>query len=396
MIEKRIDISDGKIFLKKLKLNRRNNKIGSSQEPYREGMTSIEELRRKIDEIDSKLLELLSERVELARRIGALKRKLGASIVDKAREDEVVSRGLKLAEKLGIDLELAGIMLRTIIGICRKVQTPMKVSFLGPRGSFSEEAALKAFLDLGAELKPMPSILEIFRSVEVGDADYGVVPVENSIEGGVKETLDLLSRTSLKVCGEVQVRISLNLIARPGMKLQDIKLVLSHPHALAQAREFLNRVLKNARVESCPSTAEAVRRAVELKNAAAIASKTAASIYGGSILVSDIQDVKDDYTRFFIIGRKRLERGRGSKTSIIFRLPHKPGSLYEALSIFASRKINLTRIESRPVKDRPWEYLFHVDFEGDCEGEERCAEALRELEGKTFFLKILGSYGVIE
>jgi len=359
-------------------------------------MASIEELRRRIDEIDGRLLELLSERVEVARRIGELKRKLGAPIADQAREAEVISRGLRLAEKLGIDPELTGIMLRAMIGICRKAQTPTRVSFLGPRGSFSEEAALKAFLDLGPELKPMPSIPDVFRSVEVGDADYGVVPVENSIEGGVKETLDLLSRTPLRVCGEVQVRISLNLIARPGTRLQDVRLVLSHPHALAQAREFLSRVLGGARIEGCPSTAEAVKRALELENAAAIASRTAASIYGGSILASDIQDVKDDYTRFFVVGRGRLGRGRGSKTSIIFRLPHRPGSLYEALSIFASRKINLTRIESRPVKERPWEYLFHVDFEGDCEREERCAEALRELEGKALFLKVLGSYGVIE
>ncbi len=356
-------------------------------------MSSIEELRNEIDRIDEELLTLLSRRVELARRIGELKRRQGLPIIDLEREERVIAKSMDLAKSLGLDPELMNLAIRAIIGICRKAQTPLRVAFLGPRGSFSEEAALKAFLDSGVELQPMPSIRDVFRAVEAGDSDYGVVPVENSIEGGVKETLDLLQETSLRICGEVKVRISLNLVARPGTRLEDVRIVLSHPHALAQCRSFLSRVLKNARLEGCSSTAEAVRKAVSLDDAAAIASRNAATLYGGVILASDIQDVKDDVTRFFVMGKARIGWARGCKTSIIFRLQHRPGSLYEALSIFASRKINLTRIESRPVKERPWEYLFHVDFEGDLERDERCVEALKELKEKTLFLKVLGSYG---
>jgi len=355
-------------------------------------MSELDELRRIIDEVDSEILRLVARRVEIARRIGELKRAGGLPVADLEREEEVLRRGGELAESLGIDKELALIALRALIGMCRRAQSPGRVSYLGPRGSFSEEAAFKALLSKGLEPYPMPTIKDVFRAVESGDAQYGVVPVENSIEGGVRETLDLLVETPLRVCGEVQVRISLNLIAKPGMRLEDIRVVMSHPTALAQCRGFLSRALKNVRVEDCPSTAEAVRRALEHDGAAAIASKMAAVVYGGEILASDIQDVKDDVTRFFIIGRERLAGSGRRKTSIIFRLQHRPGSLHEALSILASKKINLTRIESRPVKDRPWEYLFHVDFEGDGEAEERCIEALRELGEKALFLKILGSY----
>jgi len=358
-------------------------------------LTKVEELRKRIDEIDRELLALISKRVEIARELGKLKKSRGLPIADHKREEEVIEKGLMLADELGLDRELTSLMLRALIGICRKAQSRLKVAFLGPRGSFSEEAALKAFLAEGADLQPMPSISDVFRATESGDVDYGVVPVENSIEGGVGETLDLLVDTPLKVCGEVTVRISLCLIARPGLRLQDVKIVLSHPHAIAQCKNFLNYVLKTARIETCSSTAEAVQKAVKIEGAAAIGSRGAASLYGGAVLASEIQDVKDDVTRFFILGRKRIERARGSKTSIIFRLPHTPGALYEALAPFAARKINLTRIESRPVKGRPWEYVFHVDFEGDGEKDELCIQALDELKEKALFLKILGAYGEV-
>jgi chorismate mutase/prephenate dehydratase len=355
-------------------------------------MSELEELRRMIDEVDAGILHLVARRVEIARRIGELKRTSGLPVADLEREEEVLRRGGELAEALKIDKELISIALRALIGICRRAQSPGRVSYLGPRGSFSEEAAFKALLSRGLEPHPMPTIRDVFRAVESGDAEYGVVPVENSIEGGVKETLDLLAETPLSVCGEVQVRISLNLIAKPGTRLEDVQAVMSHPTALAQCRGFLSRTLRNVRVEDCPSTADAVRRALELDGAAAIASKIAAAVYGGEIIANDIQDVKDDVTRFFVMGRGRLAGSGRRKTSVIFRLQHRPGSLHEALSIFASKRINLTRIESRPVKERPWEYLFHVDFEGDGEEDERCIEALRELGEKALFLKILGSY----
>lgn len=355
----------------------------------------VDELRKRIDRIDREILELLARRVEVAKKIGELKREAGLPIADHEREREVVERGIKLAEQLGLDVGLIEIILNAVIGMCRKIQGGIKVAFLGPRGSFSEEAAVKAFLSRGAELYPMPTIRDIFRAAECGDVEYGIVPVENSLEGGVGETLDLLAETSLKICGEVKIRISMNLIARPGLKLHEVRAVLSHPHALGQCREFLGRVLSHAEIKTCSSTAEAVKRALEIDGAAAIGSRLAAILYGGEILASEIQDAKDNFTRFLILGRERLEGAVGCKTSIIFRLPHVPGSLYGALSVFASRKINLTRIESRPVKGKPWEYLFHVDFEGDPESDERCREALRELEEKALFLKVLGCYGEV-
>ena len=353
----------------------------------------VEELRRRIDEIDREILNLIAERVEIAKKLGKLKKKRGLPIADYEREEQVVSQVLKLADELGLDRDLVELMIRSLIGVCRRAQSKLRVAFLGPRGSFSEEATMKAFLAMGAELQPMPSISDIFRAVESGDADYGVVPIENSLEGGVGETLDLLVETPLRICGEVKIRINLTLIARPGLRLQDVKMVLSHPHALAQCRGFLNQVLKGVKVETCSSTAEAVRKAVKLEGAAAIGSRVAASLYGGAILASEIQDVKNDITRFVVIGRKPVERVKGKKTSIIFRLPHSPGMLYEALAPFAARKINLTWIESRPVKERSWEYLFYVDFEGDGESDERCIQALEELKEKSLFLKVLGSYG---
>mgnify|MGYP000011620354 CR=1 FL=1 len=192
-------------------------------------MNSLDDLRNRINEVDREILRLLSKRVELARKIGELKKMKGIPIVDYERELEVLARGRKLAEELGLDKELVELALRAIIGICRKAQSPLKVAFLGPRGSFSEEAAVKAFLSQGAEFHPMPSIRDIFRAAECGDVEYGLVPVENSLEGGVGETLDLLVDTSLRICGEIKIKISMNLIARPGLKLQDIKLVLSRP-----------------------------------------------------------------------------------------------------------------------------------------------------------------------
>ncbi|MCS7132881.1 MAG: prephenate dehydratase [Aigarchaeota archaeon] len=356
---------------------------------------SIDELRERIDAVDRDLLELISRRVELAKRIGELKRALALPVADYKRELEVLERGKRFAEQLGLDVELMEIALNAIIGVCRKAQRTIRVAFLGPRGSFSEEAAVKAFLSKGAEFHPMPTIRDIFRATECGDMEYGLVPVENSLEGGVGETLDMLVETPLRICGEIKIRVSMNLIARPGLKLQDIKVVLSHPHALGQCREFLSKVLGGVEVRTCSSTADAVRRALESEGAAAIGSRIAAALYGGEVLASEIQDVRDNFTRFLILGRESIEDAVGCKTSIIFRLPHVPGSLYDALSVFASRRINLTRIESRPVKGKPWEYLFHVDFEGDYERDERCGGALEELGKKALFLKVLGCYGEI-
>ncbi|ADM27189.1 Prephenate dehydratase [Ignisphaera aggregans DSM 17230] len=347
----------------------------------------VETLMNSLDVIDRELIELMIKRIELLRRL--------IDIAGVKRFSEMLGslhRNLiLLGRNQGLDEDYISIISSYINGLAVKMLKPLRVSFLGPRASFSEEAVMKIFGDMGVELLPQPSIREVFRSVEEGDSDYGVVPIENSIEGSVGETIDHLVSTKLFICGETELRIKLNLIARPGTRLEDIKVVLSHPHALAQCRNFIETRLKGVKIEARSSTSEAVREAVESYGVAAIGSEYAAKLYGGEILVSGIEDYRDNFTRFIVIGRNILDRGIGLKTSLIFATSNIPGALYRALEPFAIRGINLTKIESRPIKGRPWEYMFYVEFEGSI-NEERCAKAVDELKNRTTFLKILGTY----
>ena len=355
------------------------------------GVEELERLRRLIDEVDGEILRLLKRRADLVKSIAEMKRRLNMPLIDLARETVVLTRVEEWARSQGLDVELALIAFRAAMGLCKRAYRELEVAFLGPRGSFSEEAALKAFLGEGAKLRPISTIRGVFEVVERGSADYGVVPIENSLEGGVGETLDLLAETELKVCGEVEVRVSLNLIAKPGTRLEEVHTLLSHPHALGQCRSFLRATLRGVRVRTCSSTAEAVKRAVSSQGVAAIGSALAALIHGGEVLMKGVEDFKDNYTRFLVVGRERVERGVGCKTSVVFKLPNTPGALHRALSPFASRSINLTCIMSRPTRRRPWEYMFYLDFEGG--GDERCVEALKELEERALQVKVLGSYG---
>lgn len=355
-------------------------------------MVNIEELRREIDALDKRIVELLARRVSIAKTIGEVKRKARLNVIDLNREWDVISNIRSISLELGLDPDTVVDIYRRIIDLCRFVQNPVKVAFLGPRGSFSEEAARKFFpLEEYIEFRGYPSIRDIFRAVEEGEADYAVAPVENSIEGSVNETLDLLFETKLKICGELEHRIRLNLIVKPGLKMEDIKVLISHPQAINQCRNFIARVFKGVEIREAASTSQAVKIAVESEHTAAIGSELAAKLYGGEILAKGIEDYRDNYTRFFLLGWEDAPHTDGCKTSIIFSTPHKPGALYRALSVFAERGINLTKIESRPIKERPWEYLFYVDFEGHRE-DEVCRQAIEDLKEKTLFVKILGSY----
>ena len=266
----------------------------------------------------------------------------------------------------------------------------MKVAFQGERGAYSEEAVIQFFGE-EAESLPCRDLPSVFNAVESGKADYGVVPVENSIEGSVNETYDLLLTTGLRVCGEIHLRVRHFLLAHPEAEPSKIRRVYSHPQALAQCRGYiLSRGL-----EPVPSydTAGAAKMIIEEKilDAAAIASERTAKIYGLKIIDREIEDYGRNYTRFLVIGGHDVEPTGNDKTSIIFSLPHVPGSLYKALEEFATRGINLTRIESRPTKHRPFEYYFFVDFEGH-RLEDKVREALEGLTHKSTFLKVLGSY----
>ena len=266
----------------------------------------------------------------------------------------------------------------------------VKVAFQGERGAYSESAVYMFFGD-GTEVKPCRDLTEVFESVDKQEVPVGVVPVENSLEGSVNQTYDLFLTHNLKVSGEVIIRISHCLIANPSTSLEAVKTVYSHPQALAQCRSFLERLGSN--LIPTYDTAGSVKMLKEkgLKNAAAVASEKAAEIYGMKILAREIEDTPTNYTRFFVISKNDSPKTGKDKTSIIFAATHTPGSLYHALSEFAKRNINLTKIESRPTKQKAWEYNFYLDFEGH-RTEENCAAALKALEESGAFLKILGSY----
>jgi prephenate dehydratase len=267
------------------------------------------------------------------------------------------------------------------------------VAFQGERGAYGEMAALHFFRK--ARLVPLKSFREVFESAERGDSDSAIVPVENSIEGSVNEVYDLLLETKkLEVVGEIYQRVRHCLIANPGARKKMIKWVHSHPQALAQCRDYLQ---KN-KMESVPAydTAGAAKMIKEKgsTDSAAIASKRAAELYGMQVLDEGIEDRKNNYTRFLVLSLRKAHKPKRSfhyKTSLIFSVKHVPGALFGIVGEFAMRKINLTRIESRPTKETPWEYNFYVDFEGHAE-DKQVKEALRAVKAKTLYLKILGSY----
>jgi chorismate mutase/prephenate dehydratase len=341
-------------------------------------------LTEEIRALDRELAKLLLKRLELSRGVD----REALRVVNV----EIHNLLKRLLTGVGISEHYASLFASLYTTVLSQ-SSSIRVAYLGPRGSFSEEASLKVFKHTKVELLPQNSIIAVFRVVEEGDADYGVVPIENSLEGSVGETIDMLAETALIICGDTELRIRLNLIAKPGTKLDDIKLVMSNPYALAQVRRFIESRLKGVKVEVTASTSEAVKIAVSSNGVAAIGSEYAAMLYGGEVLLHGIEDHKENYTRFIVVGKKPVEVAEVAtvKTAVIFALKHEPGSLYRALQPFAERKINLTKIESRPIKGRPWEYMFFMEFEGTMNSES-VSQALKELSKRTEFLKILGSY----
>ena len=265
----------------------------------------------------------------------------------------------------------------------------VRVAFQGERGAYSEEAVVKHFGE-AAQPIPKPTMYEAVKAVEEGEADYAVIPVENTLGGSVGEALDVLLETKLKACGEIILRIVHCLIANPGEKLQDVEVVYSHPQALAQCRGFLRKL--GCRTVPVYDTAGGVKMVKSLRGAASIASERAAQIYGMQVLARGIEDDPNNYTRFLVLHDGPLPKPTGrDKTSIILSVKHVPGALYRALEPFAVRHINLTRIESRPSRRKPWEYNFYIDFEGHVE-DRVVSEALKELIKRVSFIKVVGSY----
>ncbi len=264
------------------------------------------------------------------------------------------------------------------------------VAFQGERGAYSEEAIL-SFFKSDVIVSPCQTLYDTFEAVLKKEVDFAVVPVENSLEGSINETYDLLLSTDLKVRGEINLRIHHSLIARPEIKIGKIRTVYSHPQALAQCRKFIRSL--GVTPVATYDTAGSVKISREKKSngIAAIASARAASIYGMSILKEGIEDTSSNYTRFFILGFEDVPQTGKDKTSIVFSAKHAPGALYAALKEFAEKEINLTKIESRPTRKKPWEYNFYLDFEGHRE-DQKCKETLEYLKKKHMLTKVLGSY----
>jgi len=352
-----------------------------------DGNSELERLRQQIDAVDDRLLQALNERAKLARAIGTLK--VGQAYRPE-REAQVLRR-IKDRNPGPLASETVALIFREVMSACLALERPITVAYLGPRGTFSERATLKHF-GLGAEPVPVASIDDVFRQVESGSADFGVVPVENSTEGAVGRSLDLMPQTPMNVCGEVVVRIHHNLMAKdPAAKPEEVKRVFSHGQSLAQCHEWLNTNMPNAERVAVASNAEAARRAAEEAGSAAVAGEMAAEHYGLAILAANIEDEPNNTTRFLILGAYQPKPSGRDKTSLVLSARNRAGAVYEMLTPFAKRGVSMTKFESRPSKVALWEYLFFVDIEGHRE-DANVAAALEEVGTIAGYIKVLGSY----
>jgi chorismate mutase/prephenate dehydratase len=347
----------------------------------------LERLRQAIDRVDDRILEAINERARLARAIGTLK--VGQAYRPE-REAQVLRR-IKERNPGPLAAETTALLFREIMSACLALERPITVAYLGPPGTFSERATLKHF-GLAADALPSASIDEVFRAVESGAADFGVVPVENSTEGAVGRSLDLMPQSPTNVCGEVVVRIHHYLMAKVAPKeLGDIKRVFSHGQSLAQCHEWLNSNLPRVERVAVASNAEAARRAAEEQGSAAVAGEMAAEHYGLAILASNIEDEPNNTTRFLILGDYQPKPSGKDKTSMVLSARNRAGAVYEMLTPFATRGVSMTKFESRPSRVALWDYLFFVDIEGHRD-DDNVAAALAEVEKIAGYLKVLGSY----
>ena len=349
---------------------------------------TLEELRDELRRKDLEIVELLNERARLSVEVGRVKGTGGYEVYDPAQESRVYEQVKKVNRGPLTDYALKSIF-REILSSSRTLQKKETIVYLGPEASFSHLAALSHF-GKSAELVPAVSIPDVFRTVEGEKADCGVVPLENSVEGSVKQTLDRLVATPLTVRAEIFQRISHCLLsAREGLSV--VGRVYSHPQALAQCQGWLRANLPGCSLMEMPSTAAAARRVFEEKEGAAIGSALAAEVYGLNVLAQGIEDEPLNTTRFLVVGRGRNTATGRDKTSIVFSTPHLPGALHSALEPIARAQLNMLRIESYPLRDRMWEYLFFVDLAGHDE-DEKIADCIKEMEKRTTFIKVLGSY----
>lgn len=351
--------------------------------------TRLEALRIQIDRLDEKIQALISERAQCAQEIASAKQQAGEdSFYRPEREVDVLRR--VIARNHGpLSSEEVARLFREIMSACLALEKPMQVAFLGPEGTFTQAAALKHF-GRSVNTVPLAGIDEVFREVESGAANFGVVPIENSTEGVISHTLDLFVNSPLRICGEVELRIHHHLLGK-AKTLKKPKRVLSHQQSLAQCREWLDAKLPGVERVAVASNAEAARLAAKDVSVVAIAGGPAADIYRLNVLASNIEDEPDNTTRFLVIGRMDPSPSNDDKTSLLVSGKNRAGSLMSLLAPLARHHINMTRIESRPARRGLWEYVFFVDIDGHMQ-DPALRKAIAELEKQAFFLKWLGSY----
>ncbi|RMH07516.1 MAG: prephenate dehydratase [Nitrospirae bacterium] len=350
----------------------------------------IEECRKAIDRLDDEILRLLNERSKYVIAIGQAKRALdvNAPLHTPGREAAIVERLIR--QNPGpFPNEAIRPVYREIMSASLSLEGPQTVAYLGPPATFTHLAALRKF-GQSARYVPVNGIKDVFDEVERGRATFGVVPIENSTEGVVNYTLDMFIDSTLTIYGEVLQEVSHHLMSK-ATRLDEIQTIYSHPHAIAQCRNWLETNLPAVALAETPSTSKAAERCAEEPRAAAIASDLAAEMYGLHILKSRIEDNINNFTRFLVLARHAAEKTGKDKTSIMLSVKDRAGALYDLLRPFASNGINMTKIESRPSRRKAWEYIFFVDFEGHLE-EDRIRKTLEEVKSRCLFLKILGSY----
>lgn len=350
---------------------------------------TLKELRDKIDSIDRKLLKLLAQRMKISKEIGSAKKARGVSAYQPEREEEIIAKMTASNRKSALsDIALRQIYTE-IMSASRALQETISVGFLGPEGTFSHIATLRHF---GHSINPMPQkdIPEVFIGLEKEVFDFGVVPVENSMEGTVNATLDMFRHTNVKINAEILLKVVHNLASLTGRR-EDVRVIYSHPQPVAQCRVYLNTHFPDVALVETQSSAIAAEKAASQKESAAIVSEYAVKEYNLTIIDKHIEDSTSNITRFFVIGHHLNKRSSHCKTSILFSLKDRPGALYSALRPFSKNGVNLTKIESRPTREKAWEYIFFIEMDGYIE-DDPIRESLEALNLGSRFVKVLGSY----
>lgn len=347
----------------------------------------IKKLRKEINQIDEEILKLLNKRAQIAIKIGKTKKEKKLKTYCPERENDIIN-SLTKKNKGPLNSRAIHNIYREIMSASVNLQKKLAIAYLGPEATYTHEAATKKF-GSSANYEPLANVKEIFSEVEKGNADFGVVPVENSTEGVETHTLDMFIDSELKISDEILLPISHCLLSKS--KKDNIKKVYSHPQALAQCRSWLQKNLSGIPLVEVYSTAQAAKLAAKEKTSAAIASELASKLYNLPIVGKSIEDLSKNVTRFLIIGKESSQPTGNDKVSMVFSLKDKAGALYSSLKPFYDHKINMTKIESRPSKRKLWEYYFFVDIEGHSQ-DAKVKKAIEKLKSNCIFLKVLGSY----